>query len=104
MALIDRGDVFDAALPVGPHPVVVVSRQEAIPYRTTVNVVLVTTTVRRHVAEVALDQTHGLAHPSVANADEIYTVPKASLTRRRGALRFEDLLRLDDVLRIALGL
>lgn len=105
MRLIDRGDVFDADLPdVGPHPVVIVSRQEAIPYRSTVAVVLITSTVRDHVAEVPLDDSHGLDHPSVANCDEIYTVPKDRLLRRRGRLKVEDEPALNRALRIALGL
>ncbi len=105
MSLIDRGDVFVADLPdAGPHPVVVVSRQEAIAYRSNVTVVLVTTTVRDHVAEVALDESHGLDHPSVANCDEVYTVPKRLLVRRRGRLDAGAQRALDRALRIALDL
>lgn len=49
VSLIDRGDVFFADLEIGPHPVVVISRQEAITHRTNVSVVLVTSTIRGHV-------------------------------------------------------
>lgn len=102
---IDRGDVFDVDLPViGPHPVVVVTRQEAIPVRTNVTVVLVTSTVIGHPAEVPLNSEVGLDHPSVANCDELYTVPKRALIRKRGVLRFEQLRTLDHALAVALGL
>lgn len=105
MSLIDRGDVFDADLPdAGRHPVVVVSRQESIPHRSNVTVVLVTSTVRGHVAEVALDESHGLDHPSVANCDEIYTVPKRILSRRRGRLSVTDESALNRALKTSLDL
>lgn len=104
MSLVERGD-FDAELPdADPHPVVIVSRPEAILYRTNVTVVLVTSTVRGHAAEIELDESHGLDHLSVANCDEIYTIPKRSLRRRRGHLPLQDLERLNSALRLALGL
>jgi mRNA-degrading endonuclease toxin of MazEF toxin-antitoxin module len=65
---------------------------------------LVTTTVRDHAAEVPLDESHGLDHPSVANCDEIYTISKARLLKRRGRLRFEEDHALRRALRIALEL
>ncbi len=104
MSLIDRGDVFYADLEVGPHPVVVISRQEAIPYRPNVTVVLVTSTVRGHVAEVPLDESHGLENPSVANCDEIYSVPKEALMRRLGRLAMLDLRALETALRTSMDL
>ena len=53
--LIQRGDVWDAAVPgAGVHPVVVVTRDTAIPMLTSLVCVLVTITFHHHVAEVAL--------------------------------------------------
>ncbi len=78
-----RGDVFWADLPEGrAHPVLIVTRQAAIPIRSSVTVVLVTSTSRGHPAEVSLDVEDGFAHPSVANCDEIYTISKSRLTER----------------------
>lgn len=105
MAAVNRGDVFDAEVPgIGAHPVLVVSRQEAIFYRTRVTVAVVTSTIRDHVSEVPLDETHGLSHASVADCHELYTVEKSALTRRRGSLDLSDLLRLDEALRMALAI
>lgn len=105
MSLVDRGDVFDADLPgVGVRPAVIATRQEAIPVLSTVTVVLVTSTARGHPAEVPLGPEQGLDHECVANCDDVLTLPKRRLVRRRGALRLEDVARLDDALRLALGL
>lgn len=103
--LVNRGDVFDVDLPaLGPHPAVVVTRQEAIPVRTNVTVVLVTSSILEHPSEVPLNSEVGLEHASVANCDELYTIPKRALGRRRGELRFEELRALDRALSISLGL
>jgi mRNA-degrading endonuclease toxin of MazEF toxin-antitoxin module len=40
----------------------------------------------------------------VANCDNVFTLPKRALTRRRGALGPGELVRLNQALRIALGL
>lgn len=103
--LIDRGDVFDADLgDVGAHPVVVVSRETAIPLRANVTTVLVTSVQRGHPAEVTLDSRYGLDRDCVANCDEIHTLRKVDLTRRRGSLDVEGMSAIDEALRISLGL
>jgi mRNA-degrading endonuclease toxin of MazEF toxin-antitoxin module len=105
MALVDRGDVFDADLPeIGPHPIVVVSRQTTLPFRSTVTVVLVTSVVRGHGAEVALGPGEGLDYECVANCDEIHTIRKQRLIRRRGSIGVERTGAIDAALRLSLGL
>lgn len=105
MAGVNRGDVFDAELlGIGPHPVLVVSRQEAIFYRTRVTVAVITSTIRDHPSEVPLDHAQGLDRPSVADCNELYTIEKSALIRHRGTLDVGDLLQLDEALRIAIGL
>jgi mRNA interferase MazF len=105
MALIDRGDVFDADIgAAGPHPVVVVTRQTAIEYRSNVTVALVTSVVRGFDAEVALEPSDGIDRECVVNCDEIHTIRKAHLTRRRGRVAFERMRAIDDALRLSLGL
>lgn len=101
---MNRGDVYDAELPGGRHPAVVVTRSRAIPYLRNVCVVAVTSKVRGLPTEVPLGRDHGLARDCVANCDNLFTVPKRSLARRRGALGPGDRRRLDDALRIALEL
>ena len=102
---IARGGVFEADIPgAGPHPVVVVTREEAIPVLTSVTVVLITSTVRGHVSEIRLGSEEGLEHESAANCDNVFTLGKRRLSRYRGSLGPEKLRELNDALRIALGL
>jgi mRNA interferase MazF len=97
--------VWDASIPgVGPHPVVVVTRDTAIPLLTTLVCVLVTSSFRQHVAEVELGTAEGLDRESAANCDNLFTLPKSVLTRRRGRLGPVKLDALDRALIIALGL
>jgi len=100
-----RGDVYDADLgPHGNRPCVIVTRDVAIPVLNALSAVAVTSTVRGHLAEVELDERHGLDHVCVANCDVVVNVPKALLGRRRGALDVETLRRVDATLKIALDL
>ena len=101
---MNRGDVYDAALPGGPHPAVIVTRDRAIPLLRNVCVVAVTSRVRDLPTEVPLDKRNGLARDCVANCDNLFTIPKRALERRRGALDPEQRERLNASLRIALEL
>jgi len=103
--LIQRGDIWDATIPgVGVHPVVIVTRDTAIPILSSLVCVLITSTHRSHVAEVSLGREHGLAHESAANCDNVFTLPIGVLSRRRGRLPPFKLAELDTALTIALGL
>jgi len=103
--VIARGDVFDGDLGEhGRRPCVVVTRSLAIPVLTRLNVVLVTSTIRGHAAEVEIDERHGLEHASAANCDMIVNIRKDRLVRRRGALDPETLRLLNTALKVALGL
>jgi len=93
-----------ADLPAGPHPVVVLTRDAAIPVLTSVVCVVVTSTIRGHPAETLLGRDEGLSHDCAANCDDIITVPRRSLTRRRGHLRAPKLFELDQALKVALDL
>jgi mRNA interferase MazF len=103
-ALISRGEVWDAEIPgVGRHPVVVVTRDSAIPALSSVTCVLVTSTFHGHVAEVELGAGEGLGRSSAANCDNVFTLPKRILSRRRGMLDAHKLNELDRALMVALG-
>lgn len=103
--MIARGEVWDADIPgIGRHPVVVVTRDAAIPIVPSVVCVLVTSTFHGHVAEVEVGPAEGLDRPSAANCDNVFTLPKRVLTRRRGALQPRALAELDRALMVALGL
>lgn len=104
-ALISRGEVWDAEVPgVGVHPVVVATRDTAIPLLTNVACALVTSTFHGHVAEVEVGPREGLRRDSAVNCDNIFTLPKAVLTRRRGRLGPAKIQEFDRALTIALGL
>jgi hypothetical protein len=66
--------------------------------------VLVTRRYRGHVAEVELGAAEGLDHDSTANCDNVFTLPVAVLTRRRGGLGPAKLADLETALMISLGL
>lgn len=104
-ALISRGEVWDADIPgVGSHPVLIATRDSALPLLSSVVCVLVTTRFYGHVAEVEVGPDEGLDRSSAANCDNLFTLPKRVLTRRRGALGPSKLAELDRALTVALGL
>jgi mRNA interferase MazF len=105
LSLVDRGDIFEADVPsLGVRPVLVVTRQVAIPVLSSVTVAPVTSTVRGIASEVPLNSDHGLAHLSAANCDTLLTLSKSRLRNRLGSLSFEDVDRLDAAIRFALQL
>jgi len=82
------GDIY------GPHPVVLVSCQARIDAKAEV-VVLKCTTMQPATARTArenetiLDQADGLNWKTRCRCDLLFTVPKATLTNRRGSVSIE---------------
>ena len=68
------------------RPVLVVSRNEAIPVLNNVVVAPVTTSIRNIPTCIPVGRTEGIDHDSVATFDNLATVPKSVLTTRLGAL------------------
>jgi mRNA interferase MazF len=102
---VNRGEVHDIDWPgLGLRPAVIVTRPTAIPHLSNVTVVLITTRVRGLPTEVGLGAANGLIEGSVANCDNVLTVPKATVVALRGALGPAEVRALDDALRIALAL
>jgi mRNA-degrading endonuclease toxin of MazEF toxin-antitoxin module len=102
--VIARGEVWDADLGPVIRPVIVATREAAVPVLNRLVCVAVTKTVRGHPAEVELSSAHGLEEPSVANCDWVMTVPKNRLVRRRGELDAVTVRRMNAALVLALGL
>ena len=102
--MIARGEVWDADLGPIVRPVVVVTRETAIPVLSRLVCVAVTSTARGHPAEVELSSSHGVQEPSIANCDWLLTLDKDRLVRRRGALDSITTRRLNAALVLALGL
>lgn len=102
-----RGELYWALLPdpVGKRPVLIVSRNATLSVRSRVTVAPVTRTIRGIRSELALGRSHGLRAASVANCDNLQTIPKAALSLRPiGGLPPPELIALDRALRYALGI
>ncbi len=103
--MIFRGEIWDAEIPgVGRKPVVIATRDTAIPFLTNLVCVLVTSKYRGHVAEVEVGHEEGLSHACAINCDNIFTLPKTMLTTRRGSLGAAAFEAFNSALEIALGL
>jgi mRNA interferase MazF len=83
---------------------VILTRGRAIPLLANITVAGVTGTIRGVPTEVPLDERHGLARDCVVNCDNLFTIPKSALERRRGELDPEATARLRAALMIALEL
>ena len=102
-----RGEVWDAHLRgVGGHPVVILTINSLLTRLSAVTVLVVTGTEGPAATHIPIDREVGLTKYGVSyvNVTDIHTIPQAKLTRRRGALHPAELARLEDALRITLGL
>lgn len=99
----ERGEVWLAHVDK-LRPVVIASRNDVNGVRARTTVALVSTTVRGIPSEVAVDHRDGFDHLSAINCDELFTIDKARLERRRGALSTARLAEFDEALRFALQL
>jgi mRNA interferase MazF len=77
-----RGDVCWYAFPPPNkrHPVLILTRDSAIPVLNSVTVAPITSTIRSIPSEVILTPLDGLPDTCAANFDNIQTVPKANLS------------------------
>jgi mRNA interferase MazF len=102
-----RGDVWDTRLPrAGDHPVVVLTINVLIPRLSAVTVVVITGTEGPGQTHIPLDRESGLTGYAVsyANATDVHTIDKSRLRRRRGRLHPRELERLEEAVRLYLGL
>jgi mRNA interferase MazF len=83
---------------------VILTRDSAIPVLSAVVVAAVTGTIRDLPTEVPVGPEHGLNRESVVNCDNLFTIPKSALGRRRGELGPVELERLRSAVVLALGL
>jgi mRNA interferase MazF len=101
---LNRGGIYDVDLGARRRPVVVVTRDRAIPILANVTVAAVTGTIRGLPTEVPLGPEQGLARECVVHCDSLFTIPKQALGGRRGELDPESIVRLRAALMIALDL
>ncbi|MCB2223359.1 MAG: type II toxin-antitoxin system PemK/MazF family toxin [Actinobacteria bacterium] len=98
-----RGEVWWCEVPdAGRRPVVVLSRDAAIPRLRRVLVAPCTTTIRGLPSEVALDAgADPVPLPSAVNLDSVSTVAVAALTERLGRLAADRMRQVCDALAVA---
>lgn len=80
------------------RPVLVISRDEAIPVLNNIVVAPVTSAVRHIPTCIPVGAEEGLSHDSVATFDNLAAVPKGVLTRRLGELGVGGRRRICDAL------
>ncbi len=85
--MVANGEIWLLEPPNGKsRPVLVVTRDEAIPVLNNVVVAPITSTIRRIPTAIGLGPETGIDHDSVAAFDSIASIPKSLLTVRLGAL------------------
>lgn len=93
-----QGDVWWAEAEDKRRPVLIVTRDEAVPVLRRLIVAPVTRTVRSIPTEVGLGKAEGLDEPCAASFDNIQPVNRHLLTERVGALSAERRAELCDAL------
>ncbi|HEV2250422.1 MAG TPA: type II toxin-antitoxin system PemK/MazF family toxin [Candidatus Limnocylindria bacterium] len=99
----EHGEVWSAHIDK-LRPVVIASRNDLNGARAQTTVAAITTTVRDIPTEVNLDRRDGFESACAINCDDLITIEKSRLKRRRGALSAARLAEFDDALRFALQL
>jgi len=103
-ALVTRGEVWWAEDPEsGRRPVVILTRETAIPVLKRLVVVPATRTVRGIPTEVLVDEDDGMPARSALSADNVTTLPKAFLVERICRLRADRMQQVCTALGIATG-
>jgi mRNA interferase MazF len=102
---MNQGDVYWHTFkePDKRRPVVVLTRDSAIPYLTTVTVAPITSTIRSGPSQVILTEADGLLSECVANCHNLQTVPKSRLAHRIAHLDRYKLRELHEAVAFALG-
>jgi mRNA interferase MazF len=103
---VKRGEIWWIAFPppVGRRPAVLVSRNQAYRVRTAITVVPLTRTIRNIASEVPVGPSDGVPRASVANADNIVTIPKASAVEYLATLSSEKMTSLERAVKFSLDL
>jgi mRNA interferase MazF len=103
-----RGEVWEAHLPrrIGSHRVVVLTIGALVPRLSAVTVAVITSTQGPPVTHLPLAHDAGLTGYDVSyvNATDLHTVAKPQLHRRRGLLSASEMTRLEEAVRLYLGL
>ncbi len=104
-ARIARGDVrlYEFAAPDKKRPVLVLTRNSAIAYLSTVTVAPVTTTIRGVPSEVILNEEDGMKSPCAVNLHNAVTVSQQRMGKRVAQLSAARMSEVCAALRFSLG-
>jgi mRNA interferase MazF len=102
---MNQGDVYWYTFkePDKRRPVVILTRDSAIPYLTAVTIAPITTTIRAIPSEVVLSEVDGLLTECAANCDNLQTIAKSKLGGYIIHLAPERLRELREAIGFALG-
>ena len=102
---ISRGEVrlYQFAAPDKKRPVVVLTRDSAIPYLSTATVAPITTTIRGVPSEVLLSEDDGMKTQCAVNLYNLVTVAKNRLGKRVGQLGALRMAEICKAMRFSLG-
>jgi mRNA interferase MazF len=103
-----RGEVWEAHLPrhIGSHRVVVLTIDTLIPRLSAVTVAVIMGTEGPPSTHIPVAGDAGLAGYDISyiNATDLHTVSKPQLHKRRGLLSVSEMARLEEAVRLYLGL
>lgn len=102
---MNRGEIWGCEFkkPDKTRPVVILTRQEVIPYLHTVTVVPITRTIRGVPSEVLIGPDEGLKESSAVNLHHLITIPKSELRRFIGSLSPVKMEEIREAMLFALG-
>ncbi|PYX80395.1 MAG: PemK family transcriptional regulator [Acidobacteria bacterium] len=100
-----RGDVrlYQFASPDKKRPVVVLTRDSAVPYLSTVTVAPITSTIRGVPSEVVLNEEDGMKAPCAVNLHNAVTISQNRLGRRVAQLSSLRMGEICAALRFSVG-
>lgn len=103
---MERGEIrwYTFKQPDKKRPVLIMTRNSAIPVLHSVTVAPITTTVRHIPSEIHLSQADGMPKECAANFDNLQTIPKANLGSLITVLSPEQMVQADQAIAFALGM
>jgi mRNA interferase MazF len=103
---VNRGDVcwYTFKAPDKKRPVLILTRDSAIPVLNSVTVAPVTSTIRSIPTEVVLTEDDGLPGTCAANFDHLQTVPKTNIGNRIARLTARKMQEAAAAVSFALGI
>ena len=102
MSFPQRGEVWWAGMPAKRRPVLVLTRDSAIPVLRTIIVAPLTTRVRGVPTEVPLDASDGLPTSCVASLDNLTVADRSFLVERQATLSPVRMAEVCRALRLAI--